>query len=488
MKLAQGLRIGALIGITLCLSAASSDTRLIDAVERGDKSAVAALLKQKTDVNAAQPNGTTALLWASQKGDAETAGLLIQAGASVNVANRYGVTPLLAASESAGGPITALLLKAGANPDAAGAEGQTPLLNASRAGNLDAAQALIAAGANVNARENARGQTALMWAAAGGHAELVKLLLAHGADSKVRDRVDTIRSDYPVAIGAAGAHARIPLGGVTAILLAARQGDRASVQALLDAQANIHDQVTSDGGSVLLMAILSTHYDLAAYLLDRGADPNQPDLAGVTPLFALADMHKPDITARPLRKEIDHTTNLELIKILLAHKANPNARLTRPDSGMGPGNTPFLRAAKSGDLEVMRVLVEGGANPKLTAGDQGSAIHMAAGGGQAAQFGTVQLTEPEAIEAIEFCLDKGLDVNAVNTRGDTPLHAAANKGWDSVVKFLAGHGAKLDTKNRQGFTPLDIAEGRGGRGGLVPRKESTAALLQELMSNASALK
>ena len=484
MKAVKYVSVGVLAAASLLLSA-GVDTRLVDAAANGNKAAVQALLKQKVDVNTAQPDGSSALLWAAQKGDAEMAAQLIQSGANANAANRYGVTPLLASSAYAGGPVTGLLLKAGANPNTARAEGQTALMNAAHSGNLDAAKALVAAGANVNAKEAGRGQTALMWAAATQNPEIVKLLIAHGADVSVRDRVDTIRSDFPVAIGAAGAPARIPLGGTTALLLAARQGGRESVAALLDAKANINDRVGSDGTSVLIAAILSTLYDLAVYLLDRGADVNQADTAGVTPLFATVDMNRPDIVARPFRKEIDQTSSLQLIQILLARKANPNARLTRPDSGMSPGNTPFLRAAKSANLDAMRVLLAGGADPKLTADDRVSAIHLAAGGGQAAQFGNVQINEADAIEAIKLCLEKGVDINAVNARGDTPMHAAANKGWDAVIRFLASRNAKLDVKNRQGFTPLDIAEGRGGRGGLVPRKESTAKLLMELAAGPS---
>jgi uncharacterized protein len=480
--------VGALLAAS-CLSVLAAGTRLVDAAEKGDRTAVLALIQQKADVNEIQADGTTALHWAAQRGDVGMAEALIKAGAKVNAVNRYGMTPLLVAATYASGPITSILLKTGADADGLGPAGESALLTAARSGNLDAAKALVAAGANVNAVEPSRKQTALIWAAATNQSEIVKLLLANKAEVDARDKVDTVRADYPVAIGAAGAPPRIPLGGATPLILAARQGDRESVKALLDAGADINAHVTSDGATALLLTIANTHYDLASYLLERGADPNQTDLAGVTPLFMAVDMHKPDIVARPPRKERDQLTSADIVKQLLAKRANPNAGLTRQDSGMGPGSTPFLRAAKSGDIELMNVLLDHGADLNQRAADQNSALILAAGAGLAAQFGTVAITESEAVSAVKYLLDKGQDINAVNGRGDTAVHAAVNKSWDSVIRTLAERGAKLDIKNRQGLTPMDIAEGRGGRGGVMTvllRKESTIALLKQLMQGGSA--
>jgi len=200
-------------------------------------------------------------------------------------------------------------------------------------------------------------------------------------------------------------------------------------------------------------------------------------------------MHIPDLAARPRRPEADKLNNIDLIKELLAHKANPNEPLKRNFAGMVAGTTPLMRAAKSGDSVAMEVLLTGGADPNITTQDHTNALMVAAGGAAPGGFGlggAVQVTEPRSIEAIKLFLAKGIDINAANDAGNTALHSAAGKGWDQVVRFLVEQGAKIDLKNKQGFTPIDLAMGKGGRGGANAvgngraGHETTVALLEEL--------
>ena len=453
---------------------------------------VSGFAQQRPDVNAPEPDGTTALHWAVRQDDLVVADRLIQAGANVKAANRYGVTPLYLACVNGSAAMIEKLLKAGADANASVTEGETALMTVARTGNLDAAKVLLAHGADVNAREQWRQQTPLMWATAESHPAMMRELIAHGAEVNARqitwhwDRQET----------AEPREKWLPLGGLTPLLFAARQGCTECARILLESGADIN---ASDPNNIspVLMALINGHYDVAGFLLEKGADPNLADETGRTALYSAVDDHTMPASNRPSPNEIDNTlTSLDVIQMLLARGANVNARLlkiqpyrTKVDRGndtmLSTGTTPLLRAAKAGDAEVIRLLLAKGADAKLSTKAGITPIMAAAGLGTREEDGIGRKkTEAEAIASIQLCLDAGADINAVSSQGQTALHGAAQKGWDQIVQFLADHGAQLDVKDKRGRTPLDAAMGLLGNGGFDNSRrdihESTAALLRKL--------
>jgi ankyrin repeat protein len=466
-------------------AATSGTTALVDAVKNQDTESVRALLKQHVEVNAPEPDGTTALHWAAHWGDLDTVNALLREGANVSALNRYGATPLSEAVRIGSGALIEKLLAAGADPNTlATAQAETVLMKAAREGNLEAVKVLLDHGADVNAKENFRGQTALMWAAAEGHVDIVNLLASRGAELNVRsyDRDTTLPK-----MAAGTPTAPIARGGLTALLFAARQGETDTVKALLDDKADIN-AVDSDGNNALVLAILNGHYDLTQFLIDRGADVNIAAKNGRTALYSAVEMHDVDWSPRPARKETDKTTSMDIIHSLLDHKANVNAQLTGPapiekhaqdlgDKTMAAGTTPFTRAARSADLELMHLLLDKGADPKLVGKDNQTALMVAAG---VAYNDHIKGTEAEALEAVKLCVSLGLDVNAATDKGETALHGAAHRGADTIAKYLIDNGANLKARNKRGFTPLDLAMGKGGyAGGPGPVHDSTAALIRQ---------
>jgi uncharacterized protein len=468
------------------LAATLGDSRLADAVMQQDTGAVSSLLKQHVDVNARQTDGSTALLWAAHYDNRELAQMLIAAGADPRIANRYNISPISEAATNGDAAMIEMLLKAGANPNTTKEEGETVLMTAARTGKIDAVKALLDHGAKVNVTEDWRWQTPLMWSAAEGHPEVVQLLIDRGADVNARSAVFDYR-DLKAKAGSVPMN--FPRGGFTALLFAARQGNMEAAKVLLNAGANVN-QGDPDNTSPLIVAIINLHYDLAGYLMDHGADINAADAKGRTPLYAAVDMRNMDITTRPTPKIPDKLDSLDIIKMLLAKGANPNAPLKSmlPPRGvldggdftMSAGATPFLRAARSDDVTVMRMLLEKGADPKLETKAKDNALMLAAG--ISWRDGKTRGTEPDAVQAIQICLDHGLDVNAANSKGETALHGAASRGADKIVQFLADKGAKLDVKDKEGHTPLDTAMGVGASvGGVRAPHETTVALLRKLM-------
>jgi uncharacterized protein len=462
-----------------------ASAQIADAVQNRDMDSVRALMKQHVNVNATQPDGTTALHWAAHWNDLDAVTLLLRAGANVKVANRYGATPLSEAAAVGNVAIIEALLKAGADPKAlTTADGETVLMTAARAGNADAVKVLLDGGADVNARENYKGQTALMWAAAERHPAVVKLLLEHGADWKVRS---FDRETKMPKLSAASSVSPIARGGFTAFLFVAREGDVESAREMLDAGVDIN-QTDVDNTNALVVSIMNQHYTFAKFLLDRGADPNITDVKGRAALYAAIDIRNEDYSAMPARKEDDPLPSIEIVKALLARGANPNTALTRNlpgrsgmDSGdttLDEGTTPLMRAARAGDAPVMRLLLEKGADPRLATKEGNTALMFAAGVGYRDK--NTRGTESGALEALKVALDQGLDLNQANTRGETALHGAALRGADSIVQFLAAHGAKLDAKTKQGFTTLDIAMGKNSMAALPVPHDSTVALVRSL--------
>jgi len=462
------------------LGANSIDAPLADAVQRQDSRAIHALLDRHADVNATLADGSTALLWAAHWDDAELVDLLLRAGANLSTANRYGISPLLEACVNGDAAIIEKLLGAGADPNTAQPEGETALMTASRTGNVDAVKMLLDHGAHVNARENWRGQSALMWAAAERHSAVVGLLIQRGADVNARSRIFDFTGLMPKQ---GSVPMNYPRGGFTALLFAAREGDLASGRTLVNAKAklNLSDP---DGTTPLIEAIINFHFDFAAFLLDRGADPNARDNKGRSPLYAAVDMHSLDTSTRPNPVSSDKFDSLDVIRALLAHGANPNLQLTDviaprgpldvADYTLGAGATPFLRAAKADDLEVMPILLDKKADPLLATKAGVTPLMAAAGVGW--RDGKSQGTEPDAIEAIKLCLARGADINAVTDKGQTALQGASSRGADAVIAWLISRGADVNAKDKivQTFS-ANVSPLGTSTGGLYPSVPASLA-------------
>jgi ankyrin repeat protein len=475
----------AIAGFLLAAAAfGAANAPIADIAMKGDMDAVLAQVKQHPgDVNASQTDGSTALLWAAYWNDRKAVEALIAAGANVNASNRDGFTALSQACTNGDAAMVEELLKAGADANSFQAEGQTVLMTAARAGSVESVKLLLEHGAEVNAKESWRGQTALMWATAENHPAVVQVLVDRGADVNAQSATFDFR-DLKVKPGDVPMH--FPRGGFTALLFAARGGFTDSAKILLEHGADV-TVGDPDGTSALVLAIINGHYDTAAFLLDHKADPNGADQNGRAPLFAAVDMHDMYQSNRPAPKDNGKLDAMAIIKMLLDRGADPNAKLTKmlparavldfPDMDMGEGATPFLRAAKSSDLQLMQLLLDKGADPKLTNKAGATALMAAAG---LNHHKSIRGGE-QPIEAMKLCLEKGVDINASTDIGETALHAAAGQGTDQIVQFLADLGAKLDAKDKKGRTALDVALGKGADAVGVEVHQTTADLLRKLM-------
>ena len=488
---------------------------LISAVRSVDVAGVRALLAGAADVNAPQPDGATALHWALHREHMEIAGLLIDAGADVDAANDLDVTPLLMACARGHGVLVARLLAAGADPNGALPGGETALMAASRAGSLEAATALLAAGARVNDTESTRGQSALMWAVANRHPVITRVLLEHGADvsarSGIRRRVFNMGGSRSAGSASRGiAREEVAEGGSTPLLFAARSGDLESARLLVAAGANVHD-TAADGNTVLNIAAHGGHGSLAAFLLAEGADPDAAPL-GYTALHAA--VLRGTLRDRGVAND-DPGSGVPLVRALLEHGADPNARLIKGTPvrrwshdfafmDRWVGATPFWLAARFLEVEMMRVLAAAGADPRLPSRDGTTPLMAASGQGynrgggsafirdrrdfssynpvESAALGSTIPTAEERLAraAVVAALELGADVNAVNEAGDTALHAAASHGMNSVIEALTSRGADAKAQNRRGETPLALAVYSDGIGGDRFVREDTAALLRSL--------
>ncbi len=484
----MNLRFAAAFAVGMMAAAAvdaAAGSRLIDAVKLRNSEAIRVAIRIPGAINAREADGTAALHWAARADDAATVHMLLRAGADPNVANRYGVTPLSLAAANGNAAIIEALVEAGADPNAASREGQTVLMTAARTGNADAVTALLRHGADPNAAEQWLGETALMWAAAHDHAEAARTLIEWGADPDMRSLLSTIPTLRAAGIGLITME--FPKGGWTALMYAAREGAATATRALAECGADLN-AAGPDGITPLMLAIINAHYDLASTLLAAGADPNRADQVGMTALYAAVDMRTPVwMQGRPDVAPTGSMGVLDIVRALLARGAKIDARLKAPllqrnhtagDPGLGDGATPLMRAAKSGDTDVMTVLMEQGADPGATLQNHTTALTIAAGlswrdGGGA--FPTRDRgTEAGAIESIKMLMARGVDINAVNDAGDTAVHGAVQRGANDVIRFLAANGASLNVKNKLGRTPLDAAASRR-------EKAATAALLRQLL-------
>jgi ankyrin repeat protein len=480
--------------VAVSVGVASAGT-LSQAVQSGDRDQVQHLLKTHSDVNAADPDGTTPLEWAVYNDDLGTAQLLLRASANTNAANRYGVTPLSLAATNRDAAMAEALLKAGADPNAKLPGGSTMLMTAARTGNPEIVRLLIAHGADVHAKGEQYGETALVWAVDQNHAEAAKILIAHGADVNARTNPLEHEKDR---FGLEGVLTILPHGHWTPLMYAARQGSLDAARALVDAGASLN-LTDPDGTTALIIAIINGHYDTAAMLAEKGADPNLTDAAGMGALYATVDMNTlGEVFGRPERPPSDKLSAVDLMKVLLAHGADPNATLKSPtlqrahtpgDGLLNVGSTPLMRAAKNGDSSAIHLLLTHGANPNAVEKNGNTALMLAAGLGRGTgAFTKDYATEGELLDAVKVLVAAGADVNAVNDAGDTPLHFGAQAS-DEIVKFLAGEGAKLDVKDKKGRTPVEMALGvglHGHAGGPPTVREGTAELLRQLIAiNAS---
>jgi ankyrin repeat protein len=485
----------------VAIGAAGDVPAIVEAARRGDAATVRSLVGRRVDVNAPARDGATALHYAVQRDDLPVIELLLKAGANANAANRHGVTPLSLAALNGSGAAVGKLIAGGADPKAAMAGGETALMTAARSGNVAALRALIAGGADVSARVGNTGQTALMWAASRNNTEAVKLLLEAGADLNARTgrTAPAPKSDGAAAAanalvtnfeGGRSMFNSAPVTGFTAYLFAVRSGSVEAVKALLDAGANVNDTV-SDGSTALMLAAANAHWQLADLLLDRGADPNLAG-AGWTALHQAVRIRRPNIgfgTPGPI--PTGTVDSLDVIKKMIARGANVNARMSRNGMKDGQRNrlnrlgaSPFLLAAKNTDVEVMKVLVAAGADPKTPTADGTTPLMVAAGlaiWNPGEDGGSLPGQEGEVLEAVKMCVELGNDVNATNYLGETALHGAAFRGVNIVAQYLVDQGAKLDARDSRGWTALAIANGLS-YSDFFKQQVHTAKLLRELMA------
>ncbi|MCP5145321.1 MAG: ankyrin repeat domain-containing protein [Gammaproteobacteria bacterium] len=464
---------------------------LMDAARAGDSGQALELLKQGADASERMSDGTTALHWAVYNDDEALVTRLLKAGADVNARNDYGSSPLLEAGEHGNVRIIKRLLDAGADVESANLEGQTALMTVARTSHVDAARLLLDRGANVNARGSFRGQTALMWAAAQSQPAMTELLVQRGAEVDARSDIKV----WPRQVTAEPRPQNRPSGGLTALLLAAREGCAGCARALVEGGANI-DLSDPDNITPLLMATLNARWDAAAYLIDAGANVNKWDTWGRAPLYSTVDYNTVPRGGRPDRPSWDDTTPLEVMSKLLAKGANPNMQLKLfpPYRSLGQdrggdnmltiGTTPLIRAAKAGDTDSIKLLLEYNALPNLPNSLGITPMMSAAGLGSTlidirARF----RNEAQCIAAAQLLLGAGADVNGGRNDGQTALHAAAFWGWTEFARFLVENGAEINAKDNEGNTALDYALGkvissmRLRQGDMAPHPE-TAALLQ----------
>lgn len=484
--------------------ARAAGLQLAEAARRQDVEAVRALVDHGADLNVPSADGTPALHWVIHFNDLETARLLISHGADVNQPNRYGLAPLHVAATAGYGPLVRLLLEAHAFVDLRANNGETALMMAARKGCRDCVQALIAHHADVNAREPKLGQTALMLAAWNGDVDVVWSLVRAGAQVNAATAVGPEPAFKPPNLGG-GSHGdgiirggvpehgfRDPrAGGMTPLHYAAREGHTDVVTVLLASGARI-DQPESNGVQPLLIAIINDHAATARYLVEHGAAVNAEDWYGRTPLWAAVDARNVELDGEINAQTADRAGDLELIKLLLAKGANPNARVreyvpTRMWLMQGgslswvdfTGQTPFLRAALSGDVTTMRLLLQYKADPNIpTFG--GTTPLMAAAGVNWVYFQTFDEGQDKLLEAVKLCVSLGQDVNAANSMGIRAIHGAANRGSDAIVRYLVEQGARLDAKDNQGRTARTWAEGVFLATHAAVPKPTTIRLIDEL--------
>jgi len=499
----RNLRHGALAAVALLLTltvAASSEAAarrvaLIDAVKNGNVATVKTLLAQKVDVNAAEPDGATALHWSAHIGNTPVAELLLKAGANVKAATRAGATPFALACNKGNAGVIELLLAKGEDPNGV-VKGEPVLMMAARSGNADAVKALLVKGANANVAEPERKQTALMWAASEGATAAVKVLLEAGANVNARSKAPKApmpggripRVNDPIGLRAHRDPTWSPnTNGLefTPVMWAAREGHIETVKTLLDSGANVNDEKPGDGTTVLLLAVLNRHYELASILLDRGADPNKGP--GYTALQQLVWTRRLNAKFGPLNPEpTGAVDSLTLAKKMIDKGVKVNTQATK-SFGDGyrnrfnrVGATAFLQAAKVADLPMMKLLIASGADPNIKNADEDTPLMVAAG---VAILNPLEDagTEEERLASVKYLVEElKIPVAAVNKNKETALHGACYSGTNSVAGYLLDHGAaeNLDQANLVGWKPIQVCDGQFFAG-FFKAQPQTAAFLRE---------
>lgn len=457
------------------LAVAAGETLFADAAERREFDKLRHLIEQHVDVNQTQADGMTALHWAVYHDAPIEAKLLIDEGTKVESKNRYGVTPLTLACQNGNGELVELLLTKGADPNTSLPSGETALMTASRTGRLGPVQSLLSHGADVNARERSE-QTALMWASAEGHAAVIEALIAAGAE--VNAKLSS---------------------GFTAFFFAIRSGHREVVRKLLAAGCDVNEVMETKNPSrfgrdplkltPLLVAVENGHFELAKQLLDAGADPNAHP-GGYTALHAMTWVRKPIRgDGDPSPRGSGKYNSLDMVRMLIDAGADVNPFFRRGRSELGrftySGSTPFLLAAQASDLPLMKLLVELGADPNTPCSDGTTPLLAAAGVGALGDGDESAGTEEEAIAAVEYLLQLGADINAVDNNGETAMHGAAYQSLGDLARVLVKNGADVavwNHENRAGWTPLIIA--RGYRPGNFRPSPPTISAIEDAMTAA----
>jgi ankyrin repeat protein len=491
---------GALLAFGTVSMGVAAEPPLIEAARVGNTELAGELLAAGADISLTTSDGATALHLAVDAGNSRLAELLVGAGADVDHATRNNVTPLALAAINGDAPMISLLLDNGADANAPSSEGETPVMLAALNGRPEAVSALLEHGANPNDREPFRGQSALMWAAGDGNAEAAKLLLDAGAEVEAKSE-----------------------SGFTALLFAVRNSELEALEVLLQAGANVN-AIAPDGTSALNVAIVNGYYEVASVLLGHGADPNLADPRG-SPLHTIAWLRKPGSTGTaavggeadaPVRAS-GRVTSLELARQLLDAGADPNVRIDWQESRFNVlggtarnppgltlgrhlltynGATAFYIAAKNGDVELMRLLADGGADPTMPTRFGITPLMVAAGldtwEGETPGPHT-GVTETERLEAVKLAVELGNDVNARADFGDYPMEGTTeytllyyptniddleelgvgDPRWDdstalhgsiishqaAITRYLIEAGADPAAENALGWTPLLMARG-----------------------------
>lgn len=489
--------LGTLLGTLVMASGAlaatvapTSDASLAEAARNKDVKTVRLLVSRHADVNARAGDGSTALLWAAHWNDLDTADLLLHAGADANASNEFQMTPLSQACTNGSDALVRLLLKSGANPNTPIGTGVTPLLTCAKSGSVDAVKRLLEYGAAIEAREPDEHQTALMWAATEHQLSVAQALIEAHADLKAHSKA-----------------------GFTAIHFAARQGDLEMVQLLLGAGVNVNILAQADpvdpkkapaqgrgfgiggpktqgvnGYTPLLVATIRGQVPLALWLLDHGADPNILD-AGITPLHWASTEWETYTANRvyglidPMGGIPDRKAKLQMVNALLAHGANVNARMTKPRPSIAGGYedtvgaTPLLLASSADDLEMMQLLVKAGADPKIATATNATALMAATGLNHG--IGESPVTEAQALAAVKYLLDLGVEAKGATTFGENALFGPAYRGWNTLLAQMIDLGVDVNALSKAGVTPYLAAAGYGDRlGGVLYNKEGADLLLK----------
>jgi ankyrin repeat protein len=511
------------LSVPMPISEQVQASTVAEAARQGDRQAVQELLQQGLDVNGWDTGGTPALHWAVHFNNEELVDLLLSAGADVEGANRYGQTPIHVAVLQHHAAMLQRLLDSGADVEQVDASGESPLLAATRLGDLRMVEMLLNHGAQVDARDLHYGQSALMMAVREEHTELVQRLLAAGADVNAQSLAGEVQrvvlpSEVPVGTsqgvginrsGLPDRGMRYPITGMkTPLLFATRQGNLELTKLLVEAGADI-ETTDANGITPLINAILnhsvvnvnrsgqSDHLKIAQYLVEAGANVNAQDWYGQTSLWTAVDIRNLEFTVTATTNRVDREGAFALIEQLLAAGADPNPRIKEfpPErrfiAGTGfngwvdmTGQTPFLRAAIAGDLRVLRLLLDHGADPNITTVDGTSPLMVAAGLSWAFAE-TFDEGADALLETVKLTHSLGNDINAVNSMGLRAIHGAANRGSNAIISYLVENGVLLDVADNEGRTPITWAEGELTGARAPTRKPETIALLQELQARAA---